>query len=81
MTFTKKAKKDLLSLEKPLAERILQRLEKASENPQNCFEKLEGKAYFKLRVGNYRVIAVLDFQSKNLEIRRLGHRKNIYEKI
>ena len=36
---------------------------------------------FKLRVGDFRVIADIDRASKLIEVRLIGHRKNIYNKI
>ncbi|HZX34043.1 MAG TPA: type II toxin-antitoxin system RelE/ParE family toxin [archaeon] len=81
LLFTARARKDLLSLEKPVAERIISKLEQASADPQKAFSKLSGFQYYKLRVGDYRVIAFLDFSMKVVEVRRIGHRKNIYGKI
>ena len=81
LVFTGRAKKDLFSLEKILAQRVLSNLEETRQKPEEKFSKLVGFQYYKLRVGDYRVIAVLDFQKKIIEIRRVGHRRNIYKKI
>ena len=77
--FTKRARKDLLSLEKSVAARIVAKLEKACKTGQKQFSQLVDSQYSKLRVGDYRVIAVIE--GETIEIRRIGHRKNIYKKI
>ena len=78
--FTKRARKDLLALEKQTMKRIAAKLEKARENPRRSFSQLADSDYCKLRIGDYRVIAVLT-EEKTIEIRRIGHRKNIYNKV
>jgi mRNA-degrading endonuclease RelE of RelBE toxin-antitoxin system len=40
---------------------------------------LEGRKDFKLRIGNYRVIADINQNLKKIEVTRIGHRKNIYK--
>ena len=81
LLFTARARKDLLSLEKPVAERIISKLEQASADPQKAFSKLSGFQYYKLRIGDYRAIADIDDNSKRIEITLIGHRKNIYKNL
>ncbi len=76
--FTKKARADLLSLEKEIVKRIFSKLEKTKHDPESVFVRLVGSKYCKLRVGDYRVIAFLNKEEKLVEIRRVGHRRNIY---
>ena len=45
------------------------------------FVKLKGREEFKLRVGDYRVIASIDDKHKRIEVLLIGHRKNIYKKF
>jgi len=35
---------------------------------------------FKIRVGDYRIILLLDKANKRMNIQAVGHRKNIYKK-
>jgi len=71
----------LKSLEKSLKERIYNKIMSTAEDPQHFFQRLTGRLDYKLRVGNYRIIADID-QTKNLiKITRIGHRKNIYDNI
>lgn len=73
----KKAFDELSSFEQNIQDRILRKLELAKINPLHYFERLEDSSMFKLRVGDYRIIADI---SKNLiEVRLIGHRKNVYD--
>ena len=50
----------LNKLEKNTKRRIFTRILKAKENPRHFFERLEGRPDYKLRVGDYRVIAEIN---------------------
>jgi len=81
MTFTPRARKDLLGIDKPVCRQIIKKLDSVLAAPEKSFEKLSGFNYHKLRAGDYRVIAYIDFAAHVVEIRRVGHRKNIYERL
>lgn len=81
LVFTKRARKDILCFEKVVAKRIVAKLEKALENPKHFFSEIVDSPYYKLRAGDYRVIVVLDAEEKLIEVRRIGHRRNIYKGI
>lgn len=73
---------DFLSkLEKPLKERIYKKIESTKENPSHFFERLAERNDYKLRVGNYKVIADIDNSKERIEITLIGHRKNVYDKL
>lgn len=76
---SKIAEKQLYKLGKEIQERIIVTLERIRVRPQAFVVKLVGSPYFRLRVGNYRVI--LDIQENRLIIFviELGHRRNIYK--
>ncbi|MEK7087191.1 MAG: type II toxin-antitoxin system RelE/ParE family toxin [Patescibacteria group bacterium] len=63
-----------------IANRILEKLEDAKENPEHFVEKLRYMSEFKVRIGDYRVILLLDKINKKLKIQMVGHRKSIYKK-
>jgi len=69
----------LQKLEKPLRARIFRKMQSAKEDPYHFFKKLEGRTDFKMRVGDYRVIADIDASKKRIEVTCIGHRKNIYK--
>ena len=79
--YTRKAQKDMHSLEKGVSKRGYEKLELANENVGRSFEKVEGTGYHKIRVGDYRAIVVLDYLKEIVDVRRVGHRKNIYKKV
>ena len=49
------------------------------ENPHRFFERLTGRTDYKIRIGDYRVIADIDDKNKKIEITVIGHRKNVYQ--
>lgn len=67
--------------DKTVAKRILKKIDAATNNPYRFFRQLTGRPEYKLRVGDYRVIADIDEQTKKILIRAVGHRKNIYDKV
>ena len=71
---------ELTSLQKDIAERILNKVEGIKENPEHFIEKLKGMPEFKIRVGDYRVILLLNKQNNIIKIQAVGHRKNIYKR-
>ena len=79
ISFDPHAEKEFLSLEKPLRERIIKKLELARTNPKSFFERLEDRDDYKLRIGDYRLIADIDFNSKKIDVTKVGHRKNVYD--
>ena len=64
--------------EKKVKKRIFFKLQEAKQNPHHFFERLEGRLDYKLRVGDYRVIA--DIIGKKIMVTCIGHRRNIYKK-
>ena len=63
-----------------ISKRIIRAIEELIENPESKdVRKLKGTPYYRMRVGDYRVI--FDLQKKELVILilSLGNRKNIYK--
>lgn len=72
---------DLEKLTKAVCERIVNKINWLAENfdeitPQPLTADLAG--FFKLRVGDYRVIYEFDSERRIIFIDRVGHRKEIY---
>ena len=76
--FDKKAIEHLNKQEKKIKERIFNKIISTKEKPFRYFERLTNRKEYKLRVGNYRVIADIDKKLKIIKIRIIMHRKNIY---
>ena len=71
--------KDLAKLDKPVAERILKKIDWLSNNFEKIIpEPLIGqfKGTFKLRIGDWRVVYTI--QGQILVIQFIGHRRDIY---
>ena len=85
MTYTihwsKKAEKFLETIPKEHAKRIATKVDSIKEDPYHYIEHFEGEFYFKLRIGDYRVLLDINPSSKLIEIRLLGHRRNVYKQL
>ena len=79
MRFDGKAIDFLNGLPKEIKSRIFDKIISTKENPLHYFERLTGRADYKLRVGDYRVIADIDRGKKLINITFVGHRKDIYD--
>lgn len=81
IVFTNKAERELKKLERNLQERIISALERCRLRPEAHFEKLVGINSYRLRVGDYRIIADILKDKIIILVIKIGHRKNIYDKI
>lgn len=71
----------LEKLDKKNRKRIFNKIMSTKEEPLRYFEKLTSINYYKLRVGDYRVVADIDKNEIKILVLLIGHRKNIYDKI
>ncbi len=74
---------DLESLDRPVAQRIIRRIQWLADNLDAVNrETLTGQfaGYFKLRVGNYRVIYELLEEEQLLIVHVIAHRRDIYRR-
>ena len=81
LIFDEEAIDFLNTLPKEIKERIFKKIISAKENPSHFYERLAGRPEYKLRIGDYRVIADIDLADKKIRIVFAGHRKNVYDKI
>jgi len=72
--------RQLKKLDRTVARRIFDRVGELSENPHRFVQRLVNSPYYRLRVGDYRVI--LDIQENRLRILvlKVGHRESIYDR-
>lgn len=79
--YSEQAVEQLEDLETEDAERIISKLDDVVWQPDHYLKSLSGSPYYRLRVGDYRVI--IDWQRDEdpqvLFIREVGHRRNIYD--
>lgn len=76
--WSESAAKELKKLDRSVAKQIFQKVSELRENPYRNVKKIVGSPYFRLRVGDYRV--VIDIQNEVLRVLvlKVGHRKSIY---
>ena len=78
------AAKDLRRLDRAIAQRLLKFLDqrvRQSEDPRAIGEALRGErlgAYWKYRVGDYRLICRIEDQQVVVTVVRIGHRGDVY---
>jgi len=71
----------LLALPAPLRERISIQINLLQKNPHalSGSKKLKGSSSrFRLRVGDYRVVYLVDEQAHQVRVERIRHRKDVY---
>ena len=81
ITFTDTSRKQFRKLEKEVQERIIKALERIRIRPESYVKKLVGDQGYRLRVGDYRVILDIEKAELVILVIKIGHRKNIYDKI
>ena len=77
--FSMSAEKQLSKLEKQIQIRIISTLERIRIRPYPYVKRLIGSAYFRLRVGDYRVILDIIEDRLIIYVIELGHRSEIYK--
>lgn len=80
ISFVKSAEKELLNLDKNLAKRILDKISLLEDDPygQNS-QKLGGGKGHRIRIGDYRVVYIVDKTAKEVTIVRIRHRREVYK--
>ena len=71
----------LEKIEKNISKRIWNKVMSTKENPHHFFERLTDRKDYKLRVGDYRVIADINDGDKIIGVTLIGHRKNVYKDL
>lgn len=82
--FSENSKTQLKKMDKPIQQRIIFYLEERilnSENPRRLGESLKGKLdpYWRYRVGDYRILCILEDETVTVHVMKIGHRREIYE--
>ena len=67
-------------LPKEISVRIVEKLEKITDDPFRYLEHYEGADVYKLRIGDYRLLIDIDFTNRILKIRVFDHRSRVYER-
>jgi mRNA interferase RelE/StbE len=82
VTMTSSAAKELRKLSNPLVARIVPRLENLASNPRpaGCKKLQGGDREWRIRVGDYRVVYIVDDAKLLVEVMRIRHRSEVYER-
>lgn len=75
------AEKELHRLPKKLIARIVPRLENLASTPRppGCKKLQGGDREWRIRVGDYRIVYVIDDAAKTIDVTRIAHRREVYE--
>ncbi len=77
--FSDSADKQLSKLPMEIQERIISTIKRCRIRPYAHVKKLVGCPYFRLRVGDYRVIMDIVNNELIIHVIEVGHRKKIYK--
>lgn len=67
-------------LDRTISEAIYNKVSKLKQGPERYVEKLVGYPYYRLRVGDYRVILDIQHDKVRILILKVGHRSNVYKR-
>ena len=79
VTLKKSAEKELDAIHGPLLDRIRRKLFVLADNPRPIgVQKLHGQDGYRIRIGDYRVLYLIDDSTRHVEIISVAHRRNAY---
>jgi len=79
LVYSKESLKQLKKLNRDAQIRIISTLERIRVRPYPHVKKLVESRYFRLRVGQYRIILDIKENRLLIHIIEVGHRRNIYK--
>jgi mRNA interferase RelE/StbE len=74
-----KAAKEIQKIEKQIRTRIIESAKQLCKNPDKLGKPLKQSDYWRLRVGDYRVIYEINQNKKQVVILFIGHRSKVYD--
>lgn len=77
--YSNHVRKFIKNLPKLKQKQIISVIERARIRPEAHFERLVGDRSYKLRAGDYKIIADIIKDKVYILIMKVGHRKNIYK--
>jgi mRNA interferase RelE/StbE len=82
VVLTSSAEKELKGLPAQLNARIVPRLESLADNPRppRCRKLKGGDKEWRIRVSDYRVVYTIDDARLLVEVTRIRHRREVYER-
>lgn len=78
--FDEAALKQLEKLPRDTRRRIFEKLQQTKEHPHHYFDRMINVDAYKLRVGDYRIIADIDDTTIVILVLYVAHRRNVYKR-
>ncbi|WP_302082138.1 type II toxin-antitoxin system RelE family toxin [Salinibaculum rarum] len=78
--YTERALDHLETLETETADRVMNKVDEATDFTEHRLERLSGWPYYKLRAGDYRAILTWDKKEDTIIVEAVGHRRNVYDR-
>jgi mRNA interferase RelE/StbE len=81
VALTASAEKELHSLPTKMIARMMPRLESLAVTPRppGCKKLRGGDREWRLRVGDYRIVYVINDDAKTIDVTRIAHRREVYD--
>ena len=81
VALTTSTEKELHRLPAKVIARIVPRLERLASTPRppGCKKLRGGDKEWRIRVGDYRIVYVIDDTSRTVDVTRIAHRREVYE--
>ena len=78
--FLASAAKEFRALPEPIKRRVAKAIDNLEVNPRpRGVRKLKGhKHYYRIRVGNYRIVYEIDDETRVVTVTRIRHRREVY---
>jgi mRNA interferase RelE/StbE len=75
--------KDLRALSATVQARVLARLEHLREEPmpRQAVKLADGEAWYRVRVGDYRIIYGVDTRARQITVHYIRHRRDVYRNL
>lgn len=73
------AARSLSKLQESMRDRIKKAMRQLEDSPEVRGEQIRPTDFWRIRVGDYRVIYEIDYQSRRVIVLYIGHRKNVYD--
>jgi mRNA interferase RelE/StbE len=75
------AEKELHALPGKIVARMIPHLEKlaSAPRPPGCKKLKGGDNEWRIRVGDYRIVYVIDDTARTVDVTRIAHRREVYE--
>ncbi|MGA9839849.1 MAG: type II toxin-antitoxin system RelE/ParE family toxin [Thermoplasmata archaeon] len=77
--WSESAARQLQKLDRPVSRRIFEKVGELRQGPFRNLRRLAGEPYYRLRVGDYRVILRIREKELQILVLKVGNRESVYE--